>query len=73
MVTHHLEEIPRGVTHALVLRAGRIVASGEIEVALTSDTVSAAFDLDVVVAVEDGRWSARVSAASSRSAAGPDR
>jgi iron complex transport system ATP-binding protein len=65
MVTHHLEEIPRGVTHALVLRAGRIVAAGEIETALTSETVSAAFDLDVVVAVEDGRWSARVSAGGS--------
>jgi iron complex transport system ATP-binding protein len=62
MVTHHVEEIPRGVTHALVLRAGRVVAAGEIEETLTSEVVSAAFDLDVTVGVEDGRWSARVAA-----------
>jgi iron complex transport system ATP-binding protein len=60
MVTHHVEEIPRGVTHALVLREGRIVAAGEIERTLTSEIVSAAFDLDVTIGVEDGRWSARV-------------
>ena len=65
MVTHHLEEIPRGVTHALVLKDGRIVATGEIEPVLTSETVSAAFDLDVTVEVDDGRWTARV-------ASGPD-
>jgi iron complex transport system ATP-binding protein len=67
MVTHHLEEIPRGITHALVLRAGRVVAAGEIEETLTSVNVSAAFDLDVVVGVEDGRWSARVTTAPDRS------
>jgi len=63
MVTHHLEEIPRGVTHALVLRAGRIVAAGEIERTLTDETVSAAFGVDVSVGVEDGRWTARVTTA----------
>jgi iron complex transport system ATP-binding protein len=63
MVTHHLEEIPRGITHALLLRAGRVVAAGEIEETLTSANVSAACDLEVVVGVEDGRWSARVTTA----------
>jgi iron complex transport system ATP-binding protein len=60
MVTHHLEEIPPGFTHALLLRAGRVVSCGEIGHALTSETVSDAFDLDVTVSFDDGRWSARV-------------
>jgi iron complex transport system ATP-binding protein len=60
MVTHHLEEIPPGFTHALLLRAGRVVSCGEIGHALTSETVSDAFDLDVTVGCDDGRWSARV-------------
>ncbi len=60
MVTHHVEEIPAGFTHALLLRAGRIMAAGPIETALTSETASAAFELDVSVDVADGRWRARV-------------
>ena len=50
MVTHHLEEIPPGFTHALLsCGPGRVVACGEIGHALTSETVSDAFDLDVTV------------------------
>jgi iron complex transport system ATP-binding protein len=60
MVTHHLEEIPVGFTHVLMLRAGEIVASGRLESALTSEAVSATFDLDVGVHAEDGRYAARV-------------
>ena len=36
LVTHHVEEIPPGTTHALVLAGGRVVASGPIEAALTT-------------------------------------
>jgi len=42
-VTHHLEEIPPFVTHALVLREGRIVAQGEVEGVFTSENLSRAF------------------------------
>ncbi len=43
VVTHHVEEIPRFVTHALLLANGRVVASGPVASALTSETLSEAF------------------------------
>lgn len=59
-VTHHLEEIPRAVTHALVLREGKVVASGPIAEALTSETLTRAFDATVFVESTDGRLRSRV-------------
>jgi len=59
LVTHHVEEIPLGTTHALLLSEGRISASGEVVEALTSDTLSTCFGLDLVVDGHDGRWTAR--------------
>ncbi len=58
-VTHHLEEIPPGVTHAALLGAGRLVAAGPVEQVLTSETVSAAYGLPVAVERRSGRWTAR--------------
>jgi iron complex transport system ATP-binding protein len=58
-VTHHLEEIPPGVTHAALLRAGRLVAEGPVEQVLTSERVSAAYGLPVAVERRSGRWTAR--------------
>ncbi len=60
LVTHHLEEIPAAMTHALVLKAGAVLASGPIGDVLTSATVSTAFDVDVEVTRRNGRWSATV-------------
>jgi iron complex transport system ATP-binding protein len=60
LVTHHVEEIPRGFSHALLLRRGRIVASGPISEALTDDTLSATFDLPLEVINSGNRWSARL-------------
>lgn len=59
MVTHHLEEIPTGFTHALILKAGRIVAQGELFSTISSESVSAAFDFPVRVEVTQGRFTAR--------------
>lgn len=59
LVTHHVEEIPRGTTHALLLRAGRVVAAGPIAEVLTGDLLSQTFDLPLQVSGEGGRWSAR--------------
>jgi iron complex transport system ATP-binding protein len=59
LVTHHLEEIPVGVTHVALLRAGAMVESGPVERVLRSESVSAAFGIDVVVERRRGRWSAR--------------
>lgn len=58
-VTHHLEEIAPGFTHALLLRQGRVVASGPIEKALTDEIVSDTFGVALRVDHRDGRWSAR--------------
>ena len=60
LVTHHVEEIPPGFTHALLLRRGRIVAAGPISEALTDDTLSTTFDLPLEVINSGNRWSARL-------------
>jgi iron complex transport system ATP-binding protein len=48
-VTHHVEEIPPGFTHGLVLRGGRTVAQGPLDDTITSDAMSAAFGLGLRV------------------------
>lgn len=59
LVTHHLEEIPASFTSALLLRDGRIVASGTVDDVLTSDAVSHTFDIALDVRRDGrGRWSA---------------
>jgi iron complex transport system ATP-binding protein len=60
LVTHHLEEIPVGFTHALLLRDGAVVAAGPIAATLRSATVSATFGLEVQVGADAGRWFARI-------------
>lgn len=59
LVTHHVEEIPAGMTHALLLRSGRIVAAGPIDETLTAQNLSTCFDLPLEVTHQNGRWSAR--------------
>lgn len=59
LVTHHVEEIPVGFTHALLLREGRVVASGPIDSALTAGTLGETFGLPVHLEGEAGRWRAR--------------
>jgi iron complex transport system ATP-binding protein len=58
LVTHHLEEIPSGVTHAALMRGGQLVASGAIDDVLTGPAVSEAFGVEVAVDRRGGRWSA---------------
>jgi iron complex transport system ATP-binding protein len=59
LVTHHVEEIPPGFTHVLLLRQGKVFAAGPVDEVLTAETLSGAFDLDLVVDKTEGRWSAR--------------
>lgn len=59
LVTHHVEEIPQGVTHALLLRDGRSVAQGPVEAVLSNEALSAAYGLPLDVQRRDGRWAAR--------------
>jgi len=58
-VTHHLEEIPAGTTHALLLKDGKIFVSGLIDQVLTSDNVSALFGINIDVSSINGRFFAR--------------
>jgi iron complex transport system ATP-binding protein len=59
LVTHHVEEIPAGFTDVLLLRGGRIVAAGPLEITLTAENLSATFGLQLVVERHGQRWSAR--------------
>jgi iron complex transport system ATP-binding protein len=59
MVSHHVEEIPVGFTHVLMLRDGKVVAQGPIETTLTAETLGATFGLRLELNSEGGRFSAR--------------
>lgn len=59
LVTHHVEEIPPGFTHVLLLRSGRVVAAGPLERTLTDENLSATFGMPLSLSHSNGRWSAR--------------
>lgn len=59
MVTHHVEEIPVGFTHVLLMRDGRIVAAGPVADTLTADALTETFGMPIVLSSEDGRYAAR--------------
>ncbi len=61
IVTHHVEEIPLGTTHCLLLSDGLVVAQGGIKEVLTSVNLSIAYDIAVEVQEEGGRYFARAS------------
>jgi len=59
LVTHHVEEIPIGFTHALLLKRGRAVAAGPLEHVLTGPVLSETFGLPLSITRTRDRWSAR--------------
>ena len=59
LVTHHVEEIPAGSTHALLMREGRVTAAGPIADVLTAERLSETFALSLAVVTMAGRWYAR--------------
>ena len=59
LVTHHVEEVPVGTTHALLLSKGRGVAAGPVGEVLTGPLLSRAFGLPLVVEAHGGRYTAR--------------
>jgi iron complex transport system ATP-binding protein len=59
LVSHHVEEIPPGFGHALVLADGRAVAAGPIEEVVTSDVLGQAYGMPIAVERRDGRFWAR--------------
>lgn len=58
LVTHHLEEVPPGFTHALLLREGEVVAAGPIAETLTEEKLSETFNTPLSLRSEGGRFSA---------------
>ena len=59
LVSHHVEEIPPGFTHALMLREGRVVAAGLLDQTVTEQNLSATFGMPLTVSHDEGRWAAR--------------
>jgi iron complex transport system ATP-binding protein len=59
LVTHHVEEIPPGYTHALLLRDGQVVTSGPADDVLTEAALSETFGLSLSLSRTDGRFTAR--------------
>jgi iron complex transport system ATP-binding protein len=59
IVTHHIEEIPAGTTHALLLRNGAVLTKGEINSVITDQNLSEAYGLAISVQSENGRFFAR--------------
>jgi len=59
LVTHHVEEIPIGITHALLMRDGRVVASGLARDVLRAEPLSETFGIELRVRRTAGRWYAR--------------
>jgi len=59
MVTHHVDEVPNGISHALLLRDGRALTQGPIDEALTADSLSECFEMPLHLERRgDGRLSA---------------
>ncbi|PQZ60656.1 MULTISPECIES: ABC transporter ATP-binding protein [unclassified Microbacterium] len=59
MVTHHVEEIPVGFTHVMLIRDGSVVAAGPIAETLTAEALTDTFGMPIVLSSEDGRYAAR--------------
>lgn len=62
LVTHHVEEIPPGFTHVLLLRDGHVHAAGPLETTLTAENLSGAFGLPLELERRGARWTARAAA-----------
>ena len=71
LVTHHVEEIPAGFTHALLLREGVTMACGPMQEVLTDTLVSQVFGVPVTIVERDGRWAAQARMAEGPEFAGP--
>lgn len=66
MITHHVEEITPSFTHALQIKQGKAIASGEIVDTLTSESLSELFDAEVTVEKQHSRYYARIQPAKKR-------
>ncbi len=58
LVTHHVEEIPPGFDHIIMMSGGHVVTSGQIDEVLTPEALSRTFDLNLDLERRNGRWHA---------------
>jgi iron complex transport system ATP-binding protein len=56
LVTHHVDEIPPGFTHGLLLAHGRVLATGQLEDVLTEKRLHECFGVDLILEQRHGRW-----------------
>ncbi len=59
LVSHHVEEIPPGFTHAMLMREGRAVAAGPLPDVMTEQLLSETFAMPLALHEEESRYSAR--------------
>ena len=59
MVTHHVEEVPQGFTHAMLMRRGSVLAMGRLEDVFTERNLSKCFGVPLALERRGHRWSAR--------------
>jgi iron complex transport system ATP-binding protein len=59
MVTHHVEEVPEGFTHAMLLRKGSVLAAGPLPDVFTAQNLSKCFGVPLQVEYRGSRWAAR--------------
>jgi iron complex transport system ATP-binding protein len=59
LVTHHVEEVPSGFTHAMLLRRGSVLAAGPVAEVFTERNLSRCFGLQLEVEQRHSRWTAR--------------
>ncbi|RQM31663.1 ABC transporter ATP-binding protein, partial [Rhodococcus ruber] len=59
LITHHVEEIPPGFTHAMLLKEGQVVAQGLLDDVITGENLSEAFSQAIALDKVDGRFFAR--------------
>ena len=61
LVTHHVEEVPDGFTHAMLLRRGSVLAAGPIDEVFTARNLSRCFGVQLEIEHRQSRWTARAS------------
>jgi iron complex transport system ATP-binding protein len=59
LVTHHVEEVPDGFTHAMLLRRGSVLAAGPIDEVFTARNLSRCFGVQLEIEHRQARWTAR--------------
>jgi iron complex transport system ATP-binding protein len=58
LVTHHVEEVPDGFTHAMLLRRGSLLAAGLIDEVFTARNLSRCFGVPLEIEYRKARWAA---------------